>query len=122
MCLSRSGVRSISGFRRALMTNGATALTSCTSSSSTDDTSCEQQPPRVAAAQVDLLQILIEPPCAETGRLSPGSSSGSSATCESWRTSAGRVVTRNRVQIRAPCPPCLQPRAAPRSLPSIMCA
>ena len=39
MCLSRSGVRSISGFSRALSTNGATALTSCTSSSSTDETS-----------------------------------------------------------------------------------
>ena len=39
MCLSRSGVRSISGLRRALRTNGATAFTSCTSSSSTVETS-----------------------------------------------------------------------------------
>ena len=39
MCLSRSGVRSISGFRRAFSTNGATAFTSCVSSSSTDETS-----------------------------------------------------------------------------------
>ena len=43
MCLSRSGVRSISGFRRALRMNGATALTSCTSSSSTDGTSASSR-------------------------------------------------------------------------------
>ena len=67
MCLSRSGVRSMSGFRRALRTNGAIALTRCTSSSSTDGTSAQQQPPRVAFAQVNLLQILIEPALPETG-------------------------------------------------------
>jgi hypothetical protein len=59
------GVRSISGFSRALSTNGATALTSWVSSSSTDETSCEQQAPRVALAQVDLLQVLVEPPLGE---------------------------------------------------------
>jgi hypothetical protein len=66
MCLSRSGVRSISGLRRALKTNGATALTRCTSSSSTVEHFREQQPPRIAPAQIDLLQILIELPAGRT--------------------------------------------------------
>ena len=61
MCLSRVGTRSISGLSRALSTNGATALTSCTSSSLDGRHVGEQQPPGVAIAQIDLLQILIEP-------------------------------------------------------------
>ena len=61
MCLSRSGVRSISGLSRALRMNGAIAFTSCTSSNSTDEHFRHQQPPRIAVAQIDLLQILIEP-------------------------------------------------------------
>ena len=65
MCLSRFGVRSISGFNRALRMNGATALTRCTSSSSTDGTSASSQSPRIASAQIDLLQILIEPALGE---------------------------------------------------------
>ena len=60
MCLSRFGVRSISGFRRAFNTNGATAFTSWVSSSSTDDTSCE----RAAASCCDRagrpVAILVE--------------------------------------------------------------
>ena len=50
-----------SGLSRALSTNGATALTSCTSSSSTVGTSDERHAPRVDVAQVDLLQIGVEP-------------------------------------------------------------
>ena len=81
--------------------NGATALTSCTSSSSTDGTSCEQQAPRVAAAQVDLLQILIEPALGKQVLLRR-SSSGSSGTCDSCGGvgQAGHVGER-RVERRA---------------------
>ena len=60
MCLSRSGVRSISGLSRALRMKGAMALTSCTSSSSTVGHLGEQQAPRVAVAKIDLLEILIQ--------------------------------------------------------------
>ena len=60
MCLSRLGVRSISGFSRALMTNGAIAFTSCTSSSSTDGTSASSRRHEFRPAQVHLLQVLIE--------------------------------------------------------------
>ena len=61
MCLSRSGVRSISGLSRAFSTNGATAFTSWVSSSSTDGHLGQREPPRVPLAQVDLLQVLVEP-------------------------------------------------------------
>ncbi len=60
MCLSRPGARSISGLSRALRTNGATALTRCTSSSSTVGTSASQQAPGVRLAQIDLLLVLVE--------------------------------------------------------------
>ena len=72
----------MSGFSRAFRTNGATALTSCTSSSSTDDTSASSQPPGVALAQIDLLQILVEPPLGEEVACA-GDVLGRSATCDS---------------------------------------
>ena len=42
-----------------------------------------QQPPGVAAAQIDLLQILIEPALGEQIASAPRRSSGSSGTCDS---------------------------------------
>ena len=51
----------MSGLSRAFSTNGATAFTSWVSSNSTVGTSARHEPPRVAVAQVDLLQVLVEP-------------------------------------------------------------
>jgi hypothetical protein len=60
MCLSRSGVRSISGFSRAFRMNGAIAFTSCTSSNSTDGNLGRHAAPGIALPQIHLLQVLIQ--------------------------------------------------------------
>ena len=60
MCFSSVRSRSMSGLSLLQRMNGATALTSCTSSSSGGRHVGERQPPAVHRAQIDLLQIGVE--------------------------------------------------------------
>ena len=60
MCLSRPGVRSISGFSRALKRNGAIGVHELHLEHLDRRHIGEQHAPRVPVAEIDLLQILIE--------------------------------------------------------------
>ena len=61
----------------------------------------EQQAPRVALAQVDLLQILVEPALRGRGRPARTRSSGSSGTCES-SARAGAARRRQHLERAGP--------------------
>ena len=82
MCLSRSGVRTISGFSRPLSTNGATALTSWVSRSSTDDTSARVSRHEFRPRRSTCWRSWSSRP---SGKRWPwaSASSGSSGACES---------------------------------------
>ena len=102
----------------------------------------QQQPPGIAAAQIDLLQILIEPAFGKQIASAPASSSGSSGTCDSSaacvRPATSEIASalrRARAPLRAACDSraalrtrraaCARARAcraARRVSPSIMCA
>ena len=102
--VARRHGREHSGRKRALSTNGATALTRWTSSSSAVGTSASVIRQRVAVAQVDLLQILVELALADRDRPPRSRSSASSGTCESTRRlpQAGRA--RSRAVAISPAP------------------
>ena len=102
MCLSRSGVRSISGLSRALRRNGAIALTSCTSSSSTVGTSASSRRHELRSRRSTCCRSWSSRPCGEEVAAAPASSSGSSGTCDSSaacepdRARASAVARRRR--------------------------
>ena len=96
MCLSKVRSRSISGLSRAFSTNGAMALTSCTSSSSAVPTSASGKRQLFSVAQVDLLQIRVERARSETAPdRSLHRSAAVSATCE-------RAAERSEPERRSP--------------------
>ena len=105
----------------------------------------QQQPPGVPLAQVDLLQILVEPALAGTASFCASSSSGSSATCDSSAACVSPATSESRARAsrarrrrlappaacgsraglrtrRAACARARACRAAPPSPPSIMCS
>ena len=85
MCLSRSGVRVISGFRRALRMNGAIALTSCTSSSSTVEISSSRRRQELRPRRSTCCRSWSSSPAGNIS-LCDTSSSTSSGTCDSCRS------------------------------------
>ena len=82
MCLSRSGVRIISGLSRALMMNGAIAFTSCTSISSTAGTSAISRRQEFRPRRSTCCRSWSSRPSGKRWSCS-SCSSGSSGTCDS---------------------------------------
>ena len=81
------------------------AFTSCTSSISTVGTSASSMRHEFAVAQIDLLEIRVEPARRGTGRCARRSSSGSSGTCESSAAMIDSAAVPDRRQRADPRPP-----------------
>ena len=99
------GVRSISGFSRALSTNGATALTSCISSSSTDDTSASSSRHELRSRRSTCCRSWSRRPSGKSSPL-PAASSGQERHLRELggRRDAGDARERRRLASARPWP------------------
>lgn len=91
MCLCAPGVASISGFNRALMMNGATAFTSCVSSSSTVDTWGSSSSQEFMSRRSTCCMSWSKWPGGNTAEADDPECRRSAFTSGIWESSAGRV-------------------------------